>query len=57
MVELKHPAYLDSLGLDLVDPLLKALADAGLDGPDDDVVLECFEPTALTTLARAPTSR
>ena len=51
MVELKHPAYLASLGLDLVDPLLKALAVAGLDGPDDDVVLECFEPTALTTLA------
>ena len=24
---------------------------AGLDGPGDDVVLECFEPTALTTLA------
>ena len=51
MVELKHPAYLRSLGLDIVDPLLEALAGVGLDGPGDDVVLECFEPTALTTLA------
>lgn len=51
MIELKHPAYLASLGLDVVDLLPAALARAGLDGPDADVVLECFEPTTLTRLA------
>jgi glycerophosphoryl diester phosphodiesterase len=51
-IELKHPAYFDSLGLGLVDPLLTALEAAGLDGPGDDVVLESFEPTALAGLAR-----
>ena len=50
-VELKHPAYLDSLGLGLVEPVLAALAEAGLDGTDADVVLESFEPTALTALS------
>lgn len=51
MVELKHPAYLASLDLGVVEPLLAALADAGLDGPGADVMLECFEPTALAELA------
>ncbi|WP_344303601.1 glycerophosphodiester phosphodiesterase family protein [Nocardioides bigeumensis] len=51
-VELKHPAYLASLGLGLVDPLLAALESAGLDGPGSDVVLESFEPTALETLSQ-----
>ena len=50
-VELKHPAYLESLGLDLVEPVLAALAEAGLDGPGADVVLESFEPTALARLS------
>ena len=51
MVELKHPAYLAALGLGLVDPLLAALASAGLDGPEADVLLESFEPTVLESLA------
>lgn len=51
MLELKHPSYLASLGLDLVGPVLESLAEAGLDGPDADVLLESFEPTALTMLA------
>ena len=55
-VELKHPSYLESLGLGLVEPVLAALADAGLegtgsDGQDADVVLESFEPTILTALS------
>ncbi len=55
-VELKHPSYLESLGLGLVEPVLAALAGAGLDGPGPDgqgadVVLESFEPTVLTALS------
>lgn len=51
MIELKHPSYLASLGLDLVDPLLKALSTAGFEGVDADVMLECFEPTVLAMLS------
>lgn len=52
LLELKHPAYLLSLGLPLAEPVLAALDEAGLKGPDADVTLECFEPTALTELSR-----
>lgn len=51
MLELKHPTYLASLGLGLIDPLLAGLAATGLDGRDADLMLATFEPTVIEALA------
>jgi glycerophosphoryl diester phosphodiesterase len=51
LVELKHAAYLDSLGLPLDRPLLADLARHGLDHPWARVTLMSFEPTVLRRLA------
>lgn len=51
LIEIKHPQYFRGIGLPILDAVLTDLGSRGLDGPDADVVLECFEPTALTHLA------
>lgn len=51
LIEIKHPQYFHGIGLPILDAVVADLAARGLDGPDADVVLECFEPTALTQLA------
>jgi glycerophosphoryl diester phosphodiesterase len=51
LIEIKHPQYFHGIGLPILDAVLADLVSRGLDGPDADVVLECFEPTALTWLA------
>ncbi len=51
LIEIKHPQYFHGIGLPILDAVLADLGSRGLDGPDADVVLECFEPTALTQLA------
>ena len=50
LIEIKHPQYFHGIGLPILDAVLADLASRGLDGPDAEVVLECFEPTALTRL-------
>ena len=51
LIEVKHPQYFHGIGLPILDAVLADLRSRGLDGPEADVVLECFEPTALTRLA------
>jgi glycerophosphoryl diester phosphodiesterase len=51
LIEIKHPQYFQGIDLPILDAVLADLGSRGLDGPDADVVLECFEPTALTWLA------
>ncbi len=51
LIEIKHPQYFHGIGLPILDAVLADLASRGLDGQDAEVVLECFEPTALTRLA------
>lgn len=51
MVELKHAAYFDSVGLPLDRPLLADLARHGLDHPWARVTLMSFETTVLRRLA------
>ena len=51
MVELKHTAYFDAIGLPLDVPLLQDLADAGLDHPRSRVSVMSFETTILRRLA------
>jgi glycerophosphoryl diester phosphodiesterase len=51
LIEIKHPQYFHGIGLPILDAVLADLASRGLDGRDAEVVLECFEPTALTWLA------
>jgi glycerophosphoryl diester phosphodiesterase len=51
MVELKHAAYFDSLGLPLGPPLLADLARHGLDHPWARVTVMSFETTVLRRLA------
>ena len=53
LIEIKHPQYFHGIGLPILDAVLTDLGSRGLDGPDADVVLECFEPTALTQLAES----
>ncbi|SDD37817.1 esterase-like activity of phytase family protein [Auraticoccus monumenti] len=50
--EIKHPTYFDSIGLSIEEPLLEALADAGLDDADAPVVIQSFETGNLRELAR-----
>ena len=52
MVELKHAAYFDALGLPLDTPLLADLARHGLDHPRSRVTVMSFETTVLRRLAR-----
>ena len=49
-LELKHPSYFAGIGLPPEEPLLTALAAAGLDGPGAPVVVASFETTALRQL-------
>jgi alpha-galactosidase len=51
--ELKHPTWHDSAGLSLEVPLLRALEEAGLKGPDDACIVQCFETASLKQLAAA----
>jgi glycerophosphoryl diester phosphodiesterase len=51
MVELKHAAYFDAIGLPLDRPLLADLARHGLDHPWARVTLMSFETTVLRRLA------
>jgi len=51
MVELKHAAYFDSIGLPLDPPLLADLARHGLDHPWARVTIMSFETTVLRRLA------
>ncbi len=49
-LELKHPSHFADIGLPPEEPLLTALAAAGLDGPGAPVVVASFETTALRRL-------
>ena len=51
MLELKHAAHHDAIGLGLVGPLLRDLARHGLDHPWARVTLMSFETTVLRRLA------
>jgi glycerophosphoryl diester phosphodiesterase len=53
MVELKHAAYFDAIGLPLDRPLLADLAHAGLDDPRSRVTIMSFETGILRRLAPA----
>ena len=49
--ELKHPTFLlQDAGIDMVDLLVAELRTAGLDGADDAVFVQSFEPGALRRL-------
>lgn len=50
--ETKHPSYFDALGLSLEEPLLRALAAHGYDGPEDACVVQSFEAGNLEELRR-----
>ena len=52
MIELKHAAYFDSIGLPLDEPLLAALRRHDLDGPMARVSLMAFESAILRRLAQ-----
>ncbi len=52
MVELKHAAYFDSIGLPLDEPLLACLRRHDLDRPWARISLMSFEPEILRRLAR-----
>ncbi|WP_369254767.1 glycerophosphodiester phosphodiesterase [Geodermatophilus amargosae] len=52
-IETKHPTYFDSIGLSLEEPLLAALAAAGLDRRDSPVFLQSFETANLRELDAA----
>lgn len=52
MVELKHAAYFDSIGLPLDPMLLSDLRRHGLDHPRSRVTVMSFEPTVLQRLAQ-----
>ncbi len=45
--EIKHPAYFQALGHDVLAALLRELAAAGYDGRDDPVFIQCFEVAPL----------
>ncbi len=49
--ETKHPTYLAEQGLDVEAALARALAAAGLSGPQAPVFVQSFEPTSLKRLA------
>jgi glycerophosphoryl diester phosphodiesterase len=49
--ETKHPTYFASIGLALEEPLVAALARAGLDGADAPVCVQSFETGSLRRLA------
>jgi glycerophosphoryl diester phosphodiesterase len=49
-VETKHPTYFDVIGLSLEEPLVEALADAGLDRRRSPVFLQSFETANLRDL-------
>jgi glycerophosphoryl diester phosphodiesterase len=51
LIEVKHPQYFTGIGLPILEAVLADLESRGLDGPDAEVVVESFEPTALTWLA------
>jgi glycerophosphoryl diester phosphodiesterase len=51
MLELKHAAYFERLGLSLVAPLVEALQQHGLDHPRSRVTVMSFEPTVLKQVA------
>jgi glycerophosphoryl diester phosphodiesterase len=48
--ETKHPSYFRALGLPLEESLVRTLADAGYDGPDDPVFIQSFEVANLQRL-------
>ena len=45
--EMKHPTFLNSVGLDIATALLAALRANGLDAKEAPVFVQCFEPGAL----------
>jgi glycerophosphoryl diester phosphodiesterase len=49
-VELKHPAWHITEGLDPVPVLMRELDRAGYRGPEDRVYIQCFEPDTLRRL-------
>jgi len=51
MLEFKHAAYFEGLGLGLVAPLLTALRQHDLDHPRSRVTVMAFEPTVLKQIA------
>ncbi|MBB6628847.1 glycerophosphodiester phosphodiesterase [Nocardioides sp. KIGAM211] len=53
LVELKHAAYYEALGLPLHEPLLDALRRHDLDHPASPVTVMSFEATVLRRLARS----
>jgi glycerophosphoryl diester phosphodiesterase len=50
--ETKHPAYFDSIGLSLEEPLVKALAASGRKGPRARVFIQSFDADNLKQLRR-----
>lgn len=55
--ELKHPSYLERLGLDPVPALLHALDASGLAMAPDRVLVQCFELGPLQRIASASSRR
>lgn len=56
--EMKHPTYFGKIGLPMVETLVGALKDNGLDARDAPVFVQCFEPGPLRAfrgLSKAPT--
>ena len=56
--EMKHPTYYGQIGLPMIETLVGALKDNGLDAGDAPVFVQCFEPEPLRTfrgLSKAPT--
>src|SRR5688572_7895152 len=50
--ETKHPAYFDSIGLSLEEPLVKALEASGRKGPQARVFIQSFDADNLKQLRR-----
>ena len=56
--EMKHPTYYGQIDLPMIETLVGALKDNGLDARDAPVFVQCFEPEPLRTfrgLSKAPT--
>ena len=56
--EMKHPTYFGKIGLPMVETLVGALKDNGLDARDAPVFVQCFEPGPLRAfrgLSKTPT--
>jgi glycerophosphoryl diester phosphodiesterase len=51
-VEMKHPTYFRALGFSMERAAADALDRHGLNAPEAPVIVECFEPSAMTAMRR-----